>query len=428
MSASLERAVILIEQSRFDLAEQELQQQLAINPNNSYAHALLSLCQVERKQYREATKEAEEAVHLAPDLSYAHYTLARVLYSQSKLDKAKIAILEAIRLEPEVADYLALVSAIQFKQGDRTLALASAERGLSIEPEHIICLNLRAMALLELNRLQDALNTIEVAVAQDPENAITYATQGWAFLHLGNSTKALQYFREALRLNPEQDRARTGMIEALKARNLIYRPFLQYDLWVSRLNWQMRLFIIFIIYFIGVFKLQFLLLILLLGIAKPVFTLMLRLDSSGRLTLSRQEIVVSNWSGVMLVLALIALMGWLITGNLGAACATLVCLLLVKFIAELFVYPAGWERKLMGTFVTLLAIGGSLLTAGLLFMNQAAFKTEVGFLLYAALTVFSLVFISFMLFLFGMFFYLLGVKMLNISQFRRSFDHGRVRS
>ena len=93
MSASLERAAILIEQSRFDLAEQELQRQLAINPNNSYAHALLSLCQVERKQYREATKEAELAVHLAPALSYAHYTLARVLYSQSKLDKAKICLL-----------------------------------------------------------------------------------------------------------------------------------------------------------------------------------------------------------------------------------------------------------------------------------------------------------------------------------------------
>lgn len=341
MSACLERAVILIEQSRYELANRELRQQLAIDPNNPYTHALLSICLVERQQDREAIEEAQLAVYLAPDLSDTHYTLGKVLYIQSQFDKAKIAVEEAIRLESEVAEYFALLSAIDLAQGDRTNALFSAERGLSLEPEHLYCLNLRAMALAQLNRYHEAQNTLKIAVAKDPEDATSYTTLGWTFLYSGNFDAALKCFRDALRLNPEQERARKGIIEAFKARYLLYRVIFKFELWLSKLNWSIRLCVFFSIFLISLFKVLFLLflvLILLLEIAKPVFTLILRFDLDARLTLSQTEIAVSNWSGLAILLAFTAFVGWIITNNSATACAAVICLFLVKFVANL-AYP-----------------------------------------------------------------------------------------
>src|SRR5271166_2286433 len=116
MGAHFERALVLYEQNRQALAEPELLQELAEDPNNPMAHALLALCFNLRQHYQEATREAETAVHLAPDLPFAHYTLARVLDARDHLPEAEQAIAEAIRLDPENAGYFHLRSAILYQQ------------------------------------------------------------------------------------------------------------------------------------------------------------------------------------------------------------------------------------------------------------------------------------------------------------------------
>ena len=60
MDAHLERAFILIEQSRYELAEQELRQTLARHPDNPLPHAILAICLAQRDNHREATQEAED--------------------------------------------------------------------------------------------------------------------------------------------------------------------------------------------------------------------------------------------------------------------------------------------------------------------------------------------------------------------------------
>src|SRR5229473_5418054 len=99
MGVHLERALLLYEQSRFDLAEQEVRLDLEAEPENGTAHALLALCQAERGQNREATWSAQEAITREPDLPFAHYALASVMQDRERLDEALQAILEAIRLD-----------------------------------------------------------------------------------------------------------------------------------------------------------------------------------------------------------------------------------------------------------------------------------------------------------------------------------------
>src|SRR5204863_7764085 len=86
--------------------------------------------------------------------------------------------------------------------------------------------------------------TIDATLAKNPENALTHANQGWTFLERGDPKKALHHFREALRLDPENEWARQGIVEALKARNIIYAVMLKYFLWMSRFSSRGQWFII----------------------------------------------------------------------------------------------------------------------------------------------------------------------------------------
>ena len=71
MNPHLQRARLLLEQTRYDLAEQELRQALVLEPNDAVAHALLAFCLVHQDKYAEASQESEAAIHLAPDEPFA---------------------------------------------------------------------------------------------------------------------------------------------------------------------------------------------------------------------------------------------------------------------------------------------------------------------------------------------------------------------
>ena len=90
------------------------------------------------------------------------------------------------------------------------------------------------MALTHLGRKAEAESTLGEALAEDPEDALAHANLGWASLHKSNPDKALEHFREALRLDPTMEWARLGVVEALKARHLVYRVMLRFFLWMGR--------------------------------------------------------------------------------------------------------------------------------------------------------------------------------------------------
>ena len=363
MSTHLQRAHLLIEQSRYELAEQELRQALASNPNDPLAHALLALCLSEQKKFADANHEARTAIHLAPDRSFVHYAMARVWQGQEKHREAEASVHEAIRLDPEDADYFALLANLRFQMRRWKDALESAEKGLEIDAEHVGCTNLRAMALMKLGRREEAGTTIDAALHRDPENAVTHANQGWTLLERGEHVKAMEHFREALRLEPEMEWARQGIVEALKAHNVIYRAMLKYFFFMSRLTKQAQWGIIIGAYVIsrflrGPFLWLYLIFAVMTWIAPSLFNLLLRINRFGRLALSRDEIVASNWVG----LCLLAGGAFLVAGfglNRGLLILAAVgCLGLVVAVAGTF-KRTGRNRKILAGYTIALTVIGA---------------------------------------------------------------------
>lgn len=383
MSAHFQRALLLIQQQRHDLADHELRQLLAEEPNHAMAHALLGLCAARRQQFREALAEAQQAVHLAPDESFSHFALACVLTDSNRLREGEAAIREAIRLFPADPDYFARLAEICYAQRRWQDAREAAEQGLQFEAEHVQCVNLRAMALVNLGERDAAGAALQTALERDPENAWTHANQGWQLIHAGQYDKALEHFREALRIDPELDWARQGIVEALQARNIVYRVMLRYFLWMMRLSgraqwgvmiggyvayrvlgslaaknpalapWVTPLLILYVVFAIMTW------------VSVPLFNLLLRLNRFGKLALSREQLITSNWVGCCVAAALASLGLYFGLGYFVGLPSASIFGMLIPPLSGVYRCDPGWPRKIAIVIaIGLLAVG--LLSAGLL--------------------------------------------------------------
>ena len=375
-SSASQRALILQQQGRYAEAEREWRQVLGLNPHDGHAHALLALCLAARKDYGQASREADAAVGLAPDEPFAHYVRGKVLYDRNYYDQAAEAVGQAVRLDPFDADYLWLLSAIRFEQRRWPDALGAAEEGLKADPEHAGCTNLRAMALVKLGRRDEAGAAIDAALARDPDNAVTHANQGWTLLHRGEPRRALEHFREALRIDPELEWARAGIVEALKAHNFLYRWVLMYFLWMARLSERAQWGIIIGGYvgyrvLLGVARQNpsaapyvwplvgaYVAFVLLTWLADPLSNLALRLSRFGRLALSRRQAMAANVVGVLILGALAAAGGWLLSDDPRLAALAVVLGALTLPASAAFNTPAGWPRVVMALTAIGLAVLG----------------------------------------------------------------------
>ncbi len=355
-----ERSQLLVDQGRYDLAEQELAQVLAANPDHASAHALLAICLAQKEQFPAAIQTIQRAIALSPSFSGFHYIYAGILSQQGKLTEAKAAIAEALRLDPEDADYYARLASIQYDQSKYTEVLQTTKQGLSLDAEQIGCLNLRLLALMQLGQLSSAEQEVEVTLATAPENPFSHAIKGWISLHQNRIPTALESFREALRLAPQLEWARQGLVEGLKARNRLYRLILRFDLWRSRMNNAQRVGLVLLL-LIPQTRVLVLLLFLSILLIRPLFTALLWLDPYGRLALTQPEINRSKWISTIILSFIPGAIAALISHQVGWIFILPSLLAVVYWAIQLRNAESNWEQKLKLGILLLLGVGIALL-------------------------------------------------------------------
>jgi tetratricopeptide (TPR) repeat protein len=392
MTTAFQRGIVLFNQNRYDLADREFRQELAESPDNALAHAFLAYCLMQRDHKEEALREADLAIRLDPGVAFCHYVRGLVLCRQDRLKEAEESVQEAIRQDPGDADYLGLLASVELGRRRWPAALEAADRGLALDPEHAQCTNLRAMALVQLGRKDEAQQTLGSALANDPENALTHANQGWALLHRGDYPNALVHFREALRIDPELDWARAGIVEALKARHLVYRLMLRFFLWMGRqtklAQWVVILGFVFgrqilaniaksnpalAPFVMPVLVLSFAFLML-TWISSPLFNLALRFNRFGRLALTREERIASNWIGGCFLVAAACFLTYVVRPNPMALVSTVYFGLLLLPLAGTFGRPPGKARWLMAAYTGILVLLGLPVLSLLLLDNASPWK------------------------------------------------------
>ena len=376
----LQRAKLLYHQDRPDQALAELRMQLLDDPEDFEAHAYAGLCLLSAKQYDQAQQHAQQSIHLAPEESFPYYTLAHILDERNRLPEAQRAIEEALRLDPYEPAYFAELASLHYQQRRWKEALVAADQGLAIDPEHNTCLNLRAQALIKLGDRAGAATTIGDALSRRPDDPLTHANQGWALLEKGDPKQAMIHFREALRLKPDLEFARVGIVEALKARNFVYRWLLAYFLWMAKLPRQVQWGLV-IGFFFGNQVLQrvaaanpalapylwvligcYVAFAIMTWIAYPLFNLLLRLDRFGRFALEQDQTRGATWLGLCLLGAALSLVAFLATQLTAFIVLAIVLGLLALPVSAIWRCERGWPRMTM-VIVTLLLLFFGLLAS-----------------------------------------------------------------
>ena len=370
----LHRGLQLLAQSRYELAEQEFEQVLADDPDNSFAHGMLGICLAKRGSFQDASREVELAISLDPELPFAFYAQSVVLAERNQFSEAETAIEQAIGLDPYQPDFFAQLASVHLQQRHWQAAHDAAHQGLELDPEDVACTNLRAMALVQLGERIEAKQAIQTALKRDPEDAGTHANMGWSLLEAGQPEPAMVHFREALRLDPESNWARHGIVEAMKAKHFLYRIILGWFLWMLKLSgraqwgvmiggyfayrilqnvaanqpalapWLMPLLIAYVTFAIATW------------VASPLFNLVLRFDRFGRLVLSREELVTSNWVGLCLLGALISLGAYFISGAEELLGCALAAGLMIPSLGAIYACDEGWPR--VSIILITIALGG----------------------------------------------------------------------
>jgi len=403
MSSTLDAALAFASQSDWARVVPTARQALAADPEDAVAHAVLGLALAHLQQPTEAVAAGRRSVALAPELPFAHYSLGWALLEYDDPKGAERAAREALRLDPD-ADGHALVAQVLARQRRWEPALETAMRGLELDPEHPGCANLRAMALGALGRGPEADAAVRGVLSRDPDDADAHANRGWLLLRQSNPDEALESFRTALRLDPSHDWARSGTVEALKARKGVYRLILRYSLWMGTLNGRTQWMLILgcfvgarvgrsmlreypaLLPVLGPLLAVYFLFVLSTWISRPLSNLFLRLNPFGRLVLTEDEIFASNLIGGCLASAAVAGVLFAVTGGSGW--------LIVAASSAFMLMPIGGAFGGYGTrawtplLVGLVALGACAIAASML----AFVELEVAMVLLSFLLVGSLVF------------------------------------
>lgn len=384
MSHHHSRAELLLAQSRPADAEREARMALGRDPGDVLALTLLARSLVAQDKARQALQPASAAVAAAPDDAYPHYILSLVHHHMEQPKPALEAAETALRLAPDAGELLAHRGAVRLSLRDWAGALADAEAALRIQAEDTFSQNLRATALRQLGRAREAAEAGARTLERAPEDAFSHSTQGWTLLQRGDPKRAQEHFREALRLRPDFEHARHGMLEALKARNPLYRVMLAYFMWMGRQSSRVQWVFILGTYFgmkfgnrladtrpeLAVFIWPLLALlyafIYLTWTAGPLFNLLLRLDRFGRLVLSRDERRDANIFGVSVLFIVAAGVWWIADRSSIALLAVIATAMLSVCVAACVSRAKLRNRLILGAAtaaLAALAVGGIALRA-----------------------------------------------------------------
>ncbi len=156
----------------------------------------------EKRNFSAARIECERAVEAEPYNSEVHYLLGQTLEELGEWEKAIAAYSKAISLDSEQIDAFSRLKILEHKLEERTRN-SPAMRHLNIAREYA-----------EDEDYDLAIQEIELARTILPEVASAYTFYGEVLLKVKNTDEAIGAFEKAIQLNPEYQKARTGLRNA----------------------------------------------------------------------------------------------------------------------------------------------------------------------------------------------------------------------
>jgi tetratricopeptide (TPR) repeat protein len=301
--ANLRRGQLLRESGRSAEARGYLGEAIQANPHQPQAYLEMALVESDLPgRKKEALRAIDQAVALAPlsahFLGYKAYLLSQFGRHQDALEMAS----QALQIDPNRSIALLARTNAYTKLKRWVEAEISSRRMLQLNPSDTGALNLLAQSLRLQERVKESREIIAQILALTPNDSFGHANAGYGALKAGDHLRANRHFLESLRGNPQDDFARRGLLQSLRARMFVYRC--GFNLVIGTSGFGRGGMVLFVILNIATGGLIFALLVLYFIFAvtlQPLSNFFLLFHRAGRRALTRKEWCWAVFTGVIAI-------------------------------------------------------------------------------------------------------------------------------
>jgi tetratricopeptide (TPR) repeat protein len=202
---------IYSQSERWDLAIEQYQQALKLQPNYPEAHSNLGNTFKAMGRLDEAIAAYETALGYRPDFVEAHLNLGTVLEELGRLEEAIGSYREALRLQPDYhLAYNNLGNALKAK-GDLAGAMAAYGRSVQIQPQFADGYFNIGNVLQEQERLEEAIAAYRKALSLQPSHHQAHSNLGILWHSLGRMAEAVESYQKAIEVKADYHEAHRNL-------------------------------------------------------------------------------------------------------------------------------------------------------------------------------------------------------------------------
>ncbi|MCP5363714.1 MAG: FecR domain-containing protein [Hyphomicrobiales bacterium] len=197
------RAATLLNVGRADEAEADIEQALAVDPQNGEVYALRAVIAAVRNERAETLADAQRAVELSPRSAAAKIALSYAQQAYFDLKGARQTLEQAVADEPDNALAWARLSELWLMLGQRRRAVKKARKARDLAPRLERTLTVLSYALLTAFEARQAQATFAQAIALDPASPLPRFGLGLAKIRQGRLSEGRVDIESAVALDPE---------------------------------------------------------------------------------------------------------------------------------------------------------------------------------------------------------------------------------
>lgn len=221
----------LMEWKRYKEALVEVEQVLALNPEDPDLLALVANIHFLMNEYEKALYWSTEALQRDPNQELAWYVRVGVYYETGNDKAFNQALPEAMRIDPYEPHYYFLKANKLNKKGKFKESREQMLHALELRPDSQLYLAMMSYIEALLGNIAESSRLDRQAIQYDAEMPYVLLYLAWSAGHRGDYKLKETYMRNAVRLNPEDKQIQDEYLEALQHSHKLFRMFL----WPSKM-------------------------------------------------------------------------------------------------------------------------------------------------------------------------------------------------
>jgi predicted O-linked N-acetylglucosamine transferase (SPINDLY family) len=227
--ATLQQALMLLQQRRPAEAEKLLEQITKRSPDNHDALHLLGIIAHETRRPQRAVALIGQAIRSNPNFATAYDSLANALNDLGRRDEALANCEKAVALDPRFVEAYVNRGNILHALQRHDAAVASYDQALAIAPGFAEAHFNRGTALSAAGRQDEALASCDKAIALRPGLVEAHLNRGNILVHLRRDNEALASFGKVIALQPDHAEAHYNLGNVLSTMRRYEAAVASYD-------------------------------------------------------------------------------------------------------------------------------------------------------------------------------------------------------